>query len=169
MIPDTTLSTPCRCCHGFCAAAKSYFAGQFKIGGLWNQPSRGSAWNDVRFCMECGDSRKSIRWFMNCGVNSSAMRERFVATMSRSVVEILFLALGILNSFSTSFGQTIFFRNWTNCSSKAKRPFDTECPRIYMVTRPDSGETRNILTTKPTVFQRREFSESLFVHVNVQT
>lgn len=110
MIPDTTLSTPCRCCHGFCAAAKSYFAGQFKIGSLWNQPSRGSASNDVRFCMECGDSRKSIRWFMNCGVNSSAMRERFVATMSRSVVEILFLTFGILNTFSTSFGQTILFQ-----------------------------------------------------------
>lgn len=47
---------------------------------------------------------------MNCGVNSSAMRERFVATMSRSVVEILFLTFGILNTFSTSFGQTILFQ-----------------------------------------------------------
>ncbi len=99
---------------------------------------------------------------MNCGVNSSAMRERSVATMSRSGVEMLLLALGILNTFFF-FRQTSSFRNWTNCSSKAKRPFDTECPRIYTVTRPDPGE-RNILTIKPTVFQRREFSESLFVH-----
>ena len=107
-----------------------------------------SAWNAAIHAKASGDSWIA-EWIR-------ALRESaLVATMSRSVVEILFLALGILNTFSTSFGQTIFFRNWTNCSSKAKRPFDTECPRIYMVTRPDSGETRNILTIKPTVFSAK--------------